>query len=316
MADDRGNLALQFLALAGRLRPKWVVWENVPGVLSSAGGRDFGSFLGGLGEFGYGWAYRVLDAQYAGVPQRRRRVFVVGYLGDWRRAAAVLFERHSLSGHPAPRREAGKGTSHDVAHSLRAGGFDASEDGTGRGTPLIAHSLRAQPGASHRADSESYIPITHTIGTQSGKATEDGTGRGALVTCLFTGQGPRCRCRERPGPASARWWPHRKPREKKKKKKKKPPDRVQRQYRHSSCRQCEKLQGFEPGYTAVTYRGKPAADGPRYKALGNSMAIPVVAWIGERIAALAATPAPQRMEPAQRSGGEDKGLTPKRAVLL
>jgi DNA (cytosine-5)-methyltransferase 1 len=107
MADPRGNLALVFLRLVDTLRPRWVVWENVPGVLSSGQGRDFGSFLGALGQFGYGFAYRVLDAQFFGVPQRRRRVFVVGCLGDWRRAAAVLFERESLSGNPAPSREAG-----------------------------------------------------------------------------------------------------------------------------------------------------------------------------------------------------------------
>jgi DNA (cytosine-5)-methyltransferase 1 len=108
MEDERGNLALEYLKLAQRKRPRWLVWENVPGVLSSSGGRDFGAFLGGLVECGYGFAYRVLDAQYFGVAQRRRRVFVVGYLGDWRRAAAVLFERHSLQGHPAPSREEGE----------------------------------------------------------------------------------------------------------------------------------------------------------------------------------------------------------------
>ena len=89
--DPRGNLALQFCRLARALRPRWLVWENVPGVLSSAGGRDFGAVLGALVELGYGLAYRVLDAQYFGVPQRRRRVFIAGYLGDFRRAAAVLF---------------------------------------------------------------------------------------------------------------------------------------------------------------------------------------------------------------------------------
>ena len=106
--DERGNLALEYLRLADRLRPRWLVWENVPGVLSSNGGRDFGAILGGMVELGYGFAYRVLDAQFFGLAQRRRRVFVVGYLGDWRRAAAVLLERHSLSGNPAPSREAGK----------------------------------------------------------------------------------------------------------------------------------------------------------------------------------------------------------------
>lgn len=103
--DPRGNLMLTFGAIAAKYRPKWLVWENVPGVLSSNGGRDFGTFLGMLGQLGYGFAYRVLDAQYFGVPQRRRRVFVVGCLGDWRSASAVLFEQHSLSGNPAPSRQ-------------------------------------------------------------------------------------------------------------------------------------------------------------------------------------------------------------------
>ena len=93
MEDPRGNLALVYLRLADRMRPRWVVWENVPGVLSSNGGRDFGAFLGGLADIGYGFAYRVLDAQFFGLAQRRKRVFVVGYFGDWRRPAAVLLER-------------------------------------------------------------------------------------------------------------------------------------------------------------------------------------------------------------------------------
>ena len=97
LADPRGNLMLTYGAIAKRYRPEWLVWENVPGVLSSNGGRDFGTFLGMLAELGYGFAYRVLDAQYFGVAQRRRRVFVVGYAGDWHRAAAVVFERKSLS---------------------------------------------------------------------------------------------------------------------------------------------------------------------------------------------------------------------------
>jgi DNA (cytosine-5)-methyltransferase 1 len=203
--DPRGNLMLTYLAIADRYRPRWIVWENVPGVLSSNGGRDFGTFLGALGQLGYGFAYRVLDAQYTrtrefsrAVPQRRRRVFVVGHLGDWRRAAAVLFDGESLRGHPPPRREAGQvaptvpsrssaggglGTDFDcdggliaaevasaldahfgdkmglenqhinqgaplfVAHALRCEGFDASEDGTGRGTPLVPIAYGIQAGA-------------------------------------------------------------------------------------------------------------------------------------------------------------------------
>jgi DNA (cytosine-5)-methyltransferase 1 len=105
LSDPRGNLMLTYLAMAEQLKPKWLVWENVPGVLSSNRGRDFATFLTAMGKIGYGFAYRVLDAQYFGVPQRRRRVFVVGCLGDWRSAASVLFEPESLSGHPAPSRE-------------------------------------------------------------------------------------------------------------------------------------------------------------------------------------------------------------------
>ena len=116
--DPRGNLMLTYGAIAKRFKPKWLVWENVPGVLSSNGGRDFGTFLGMLAELGYGFAYRVLDAQYFGVAQRRRRVFVVGCLGNWRNAAAVLFERDSLCGNPAPSREKGKGITAYVESSL------------------------------------------------------------------------------------------------------------------------------------------------------------------------------------------------------
>ena len=133
--DPRGNLMLEFLRIAQAKRPRWLVWENVPGVLSSNGGRDFGAFLTGLGHIGYGWAYRVLDAQYFGVPQRRRRVFVVAYLGDPRPARAVLFERHSLLGHPAPGSTArqatpggsftGFGSEHDVTGTLCTGGKSA-----------------------------------------------------------------------------------------------------------------------------------------------------------------------------------------------
>jgi DNA (cytosine-5)-methyltransferase 1 len=96
LEDPRGNLALTYIGILDKFRPKWCVWENVPGVLSSNGGRDFGSFLGALVELGYGFSYRVLDAQYFGVAQRRRRVFVVGCLGDWKSAAEVLFEPESL----------------------------------------------------------------------------------------------------------------------------------------------------------------------------------------------------------------------------
>jgi DNA (cytosine-5)-methyltransferase 1 len=121
LADPRGNLALEYLRIADALRPRFVVWENVPGVLSSNGGRDFESFLTALAELGYGWAYRVLDAQFFGVAQRRRRVFVVGCAGgDWKRAAEILFEPESVRGDSAPSREAGEGITRTVAPCLEA----------------------------------------------------------------------------------------------------------------------------------------------------------------------------------------------------
>ena len=111
ISTERGNLALEFIKLAQRLQPTWVVWENVPGVLSSNGGRDFASFLGGLAECGYGFAYRVLNTEYVrtqrfprAIPQRRRRVFVIGHLGDWRSAAKVLFDSASMPENPRPLR--------------------------------------------------------------------------------------------------------------------------------------------------------------------------------------------------------------------
>jgi DNA (cytosine-5)-methyltransferase 1 len=111
---------LTYLGIAERFKPRWLVWENVPGVLSSNGGKDFGSFLGALGELGYEWAYRVLDAQWFGVAQRRRRVFVVAHLGEGNIAAKVLFESESVRRNPAPSREARQGVATNVAPSLTA----------------------------------------------------------------------------------------------------------------------------------------------------------------------------------------------------
>ena len=123
MQDPRGNLTLTYLGLADKLKPKWIVYENVPGLLSSNGGRDFGSFLGALVELGYGFAYRVLDAQHFGVPQRRRRVFVVACLGDWRAAAEVLSLREGLRGYLETGGKKRKGVAADAGAGVEAGGL-------------------------------------------------------------------------------------------------------------------------------------------------------------------------------------------------
>lgn len=201
--DPRGQLMLTFGAIAARYRPRWLVWENVPGVLSSNGGRDFGSFLGLLGHLGYGFAYRVLDAQFVrvdgygrAVPQRRQRVFVVGCLGDWRSAAAVLLERESLRGDPAPRRSAGARVAACLtrgAESSGRGGYAgrrqeddvnivAAYGGNNTSGPRDVASalsaLSAHGGACGRMDFETETFVAHTLRGEGFDAGEDGTGRG------------------------------------------------------------------------------------------------------------------------------------------
>jgi DNA (cytosine-5)-methyltransferase 1 len=117
LAGERSGLWSEFHRIVAEMRPEWVVVENVPGLLSSNKGRDFATILQVLVECGYGVAWRILDAQYFGVPQRRRRVFIVGHLGDGR-AAEVLFERESLSGDFAPSREKGAGNTGSAANCI------------------------------------------------------------------------------------------------------------------------------------------------------------------------------------------------------
>ena len=419
MDDDRGNLALEYLRLAQRLRPKWLVWENVPGVLSSNEGRDFGSILGGMAELGYGWAYRILDAQYFGVPQRRRRVFVVGYLGDWRRAAAVLFERHSLSGDPAPRREAGEGIASTLEGSSQSGGFRTTDldnssafipevspalksrdykgassdgDGDGDGAPLIpevadpitAHEQRTYTHEGTNFRLRNVIAFSgkddgHDAGgispTLRGMSEVDGNANAGGQVAVAIAENQRGEVREmdtvsslnegggKPGqgyPAVA-FMPEPSanaggiaPSEHTTPTLKSSPSAVaiaenqrgevremdtvsslnegggkpgqgypavafmasdqsnaagwERNYyptlnaqvpndssniqqgirqdmvvRRLTPRECERLQGFPDDYTLIPYRNGMSKDGPRYKALGNAMAVPVVRWIGERI---------------------------------
>jgi len=240
--DPRGNLMLTYLAIAAQYQPKWLVWENVTGVLSSQQGRDFGTFLGALGQLGYGFAYRVLDAQYFGVAQRRRRVFVVGYLGDWRRAAAVLFERESMSGHPAPGREAGQ----ETADTLTVG---ANQYSGFNGEP-VAQCLTTRTGSA-------YDPTTETLPIAFG--AQNSANQGDSVSTEIT-------------PTLD--------------KSKTPAVMNDLQVRRLTPTECERLQGFPDNYTQIEWRNKAAEecpDGPRYKAMGNSMAVPVMRWIGERI---------------------------------
>ncbi len=350
--DPRGNLTLEFLGLVKRLRPRWVVWENVPGVLSLDDGRTFGAILGSLVERGYGVAYRVLDAQFFGVPQRRRRIFVVGHLGGWQAACAVLFERNSLRRDLAPRRKKEEVVAPLTANGLGTCGGDPKQAQAGHILPaaVVGHAVSAKwakrgsgPSGSeyhnlavafwckdYGADAhEDVAPTLRAMGhggshpnaggqvavafrgcgqdgfvpreiappilsTDGGNTTPmifearyARNGRGApdvvappLKACSgTTGRGDGA-------PLLASWVA----------------------VRRLTPRECERLQGFPDDWTLVpTYAQKIRADeieevaaylgiqveaarrlgatpdGPRYKAIGNSMAVPVMRWIGTRI---------------------------------
>ena len=281
LADPRGNLALTYLAIADRYRPRWIVWENVPGVLSSSGGRDFGSFLGGLGQLGYGFAYRVLDAQHCrtrrfprAVPQRRRRVFVIGYLGDWRPAAAVLFDGESLRGNPAPRREAGE----KVAATVGTRAARGSDDLLNPSGIILSHdpacTLTAPERKGALPEADLSTAVAHALRGEGFDASEDGTGRGTpLVACIDSQLGfevEACTTLRR-DPGGLGYSVN------------SPPWAVRR----LTPVECERLQAFPDNFTRIPYRNNPAdlcPDGPRYKALGNSMSVNVMDWIGQRIA--------------------------------
>ncbi len=242
IAGERGNLTLEFLRLAARVAPRWIVWENVPGVLSSDGGRALGSFLGGLAQLGYGFAYRVLDAQYFSLAQRRARVFVVSHSRDWRRAAAVLFERESLQGNPAPRREAGEGVAPTISARPTGGG--------GLGTDF---------------DCDGGLIASLDLNNMGEGGNIGWQPPGGPTKANYSNPQPGDPCH--PLAAGAH-----------------PPAIAGTQVRRLTPRECERLQGFPDDYTLIPWRGGMAPDGPRYKALGNSMAVPVMRWIGERIA--------------------------------
>jgi len=342
LADPRGNLALTYLAIAERYRPEWLVWENVPGVLSSDGGRAMGSILGAMAKLGYGFAYRVLDAQYVrtsrfrrAVPQRRRRVFVVAHLGDWRRAAAVLFDAESLRGNPPPSREAGQASPTIPSRSTAGGGLGTDFDCDGGLIPEVANPLthRMHKGINTTADEEQTpVPVAFdttqvtsaanysnpkpgdpchplaagahppAVAIQERAVSEnpengpDGKGwrdDGAAFTVEARQQqqavafdmrgrhggaqpeGPHdtANIRAASGGSSRSYVAH--------------PMAVRR----LTPVECERLQGFPDGFTAIPWRGRPAEecpDGPRYKALGNSMSVNVMRWIGDRIAKIEA----------------------------
>lgn len=426
VAGDRGNLSLRFMEIAHAIRPRNLLVENVPGWLNMPD-NAFGCFLGALvgaddalrspldGKWpGAGMvagpraraAWRVFDAQYFGVAQRRRRVFVVADFGEGADPAAVLFERKSLSGNSAPRREAGQGTAGTIsartegggglgtdydlagglqavgfgggnrsgpidkaacltakgqridfevetfiaekagtlpaggnrtggdrppgmgqetadtmliAHSLRREGCDASEDGTGRGTPIVPVAFSTKDYGNDATDNLS--PTMRSMGHDASHA--NGGGQLGVAYAIQAGA-----LRENPdsGPdgigvqeggaytlearaeVQAVAWSIM-PQNSGKDFKARAVDVAQPvmaggpvggnqggdyiqqawQVRRLTPTECERLQSFPDGFTDIEHRGKPAADGPRYKALGNSWARVNGEWIIGRIADRLAT---------------------------
>ena len=340
LEDPRGNLALTYVGILDKFRPKWCIWENVPGVLSSGKGRDFGSFLGALGELGYGWAYRVLDAQYFGVAQRRRRVFVVGCLGDWKSAAEVLFESDCLSRNTQKGRSKGK----DIANCITKSPSSHSSYNPARseGNAVVvqwpadkASTLNASFGDKLGLENQHInsgaplfvmqpIPI-HAQATQykggGANRNNDGKGNGLGIgkpgdpmntldtvsrhAVAYENHGTDSRIKEiEISPTvTARWGTGGNNVPLAQETYTFPSDmnflpsfntevsntllrkgnmaiNANMAVRRLTEVECERLQGFPDNYTNIK---ENCPSGVRYKALGNSMAVPVMRWIGERI---------------------------------
>lgn len=297
--DERGMLSLVFIELANEIdtkrkalgkNPCVILWENVPGVLNTHD-NAFGHFLGKLaGESsqlqppGKRWsnagcvfgpqrtiAWRTLDAQFFGLAQRRRRVFVCAtgrHFGCNFSPAGTLFEWKGSRRDSSPRGKTPKGSTGNivesvtgsVSHTLKGEGADGSEDGTGRGVPIIAFNWNAQVDQM-RFDPELSSPLTcsqqSAVAYSVRLANTSSNGWGIQTNVSHT-----LDCASPPAVSSGAT------------------------VRRLTPRECERLQGFPDDYTLVPHRKNPrekCKDGPRYKAIGNSMPVPVIRWLGQRI---------------------------------
>lgn len=296
LAGERSGLFFEFARIADEFRPRWLLVENVPGLLSSANGRDMGVVLATLADLGYGLAWRVLDARFFGVPQRRRRVFIVGHLGgeperavravgagghgdseargcSWQGVASRTGERiaPTVRSHPRPGSNSdgnvvvnalvkryGKGTDSDatdamvigatgpVSHALTSAGHDASEDGTGRGTPVIVGALDRQAGGPDDGSAQSG----HIIPTYASSVS--------TLTSTKTG-GYRLGAEEADQLAPA------------------PTGGVRR----LTPVECERLMSWPDDWTAID--GADTPDSRRYAACGDGVVSNVAEWIARGI---------------------------------
>ncbi|MDQ3310457.1 MAG: DNA cytosine methyltransferase [Gemmatimonadota bacterium] len=303
LAGERSGLFHEFMRIVDEIAPAWVLIENVPGLLSSNGGRDMGTVLGTLGQLGYGWTYRVLNAEHWGVPQRRRRVFIVGRAGGVC-PPEILFEPESLRGDTSPRREAREGsagfaTCGTLDARTTAGGFPGTDGaasghvvafgGNNTSGPIkVATACNAHGGPHGRLDFESetfvlaFHPTQDPISSAEASPTLGGTTGGMGVFAIqeradSTGPG---------GPGGKGWQADRaftlEARHR-------PQSVIAAVPRRLTPKECERLMGWPDQHTryGITDEGKRVemADGPRYRMCGNGVVASVAKWIARRIVA-------------------------------
>jgi DNA (cytosine-5)-methyltransferase 1 len=284
LAGERSGLWFEFRRIIAELGPQWVVIENVPGLLSSNGGRDMGAIVGALGEFGYWWAYRVLDAQYWGVPQRRRRVFIVGCLAKGC-AQEVLFERQSSPWDTPPSREEGAELAKDVAATIKGGSgqrgypieweagltvssFSAGNSGDSYGVAYsenVTPPLRAGNSGTNQTPTICFVQNTRDeVRLMNGDgqiagalSAQPGMKQQSYVANTFNGYTGGADDNDAQGRHIV------------------PIDN--RGIRRLTPLECERLQGFPDHHTAGQ------SDSVRYRQLGNAVAVPVARWLGKRI---------------------------------
>lgn len=290
LAGERSGLWFEFHRILSELKPQWVVIENVPGLLSSNRGRDFAVLLSGLADIGYLSAWRVLDAQYFGVAQRRRRVFIVASLGDGR-AAEVLFEREGVRWDTPPRRKAGE----EVAYTVRSSPSHSGDKGDGGiNTTLITGTLDGKCTAANRGsqanEAEFVVPISaHETGKGKSHTVVANTFRmAAFGDYSDDGSGSALKARDYKDATDLVCWEMKHAGEAYRESGEVAPVLQARMgtggnniplvgVRRLTPTECERLQGFPDGWT------DGQADSSRYRQLGNAVAVPVVEWIGKRI---------------------------------
>lgn len=320
------GLMFEYIRCVQELRPRWFLWENVPGALTSENGGAFGQLLSEMDELGYSLAWRILDAQFFGVAQRRRRLFLVGHLGA-ESPAEVLFEQDCLSWNPKSSREKRKELARRAGRSTSCAGFKhsaAPRASVGKnilcmtGTQAhchisdeIAGCLTAHMGKDDApvvvGDSNSENAANKAFGLAQNTRNEvrivgDGTISGSITanqgmkqttfactggtypiamgdlnahTAICRNVCPTLKCGGDGAMVASEIGD-------------KHTGLSPILVRRLTPLECERLQGFPDGHTLIAWKGKPAEecpDGPRYKAIGNSMAVPVMRWLGERIEA-------------------------------